>query len=109
LACNEGEKPVTENRRDTVSVVTTSVMENVSENTLSFKTFTVSGGWGYDIFVNDKLYIHQPGIPAISGDKSFVSEEEAGKVANLMILKIKNNTMPPAVAVSELDSLGIQY
>jgi hypothetical protein len=26
-------------------------------------------GWGYDIYVNNALYIHQPHIPAFSGEK----------------------------------------
>ena len=29
------------------------------------------GGWGYDILVNDTLFIHQANIPVISGKQGF--------------------------------------
>lgn len=109
FSCNENVKPIAENKVDSPVANTASVAVTPAENTYSVKTYTVSGGWGYDIFVNEKLYIHQPAIPAIAGNKSFVSEDEAVEVANIMISKIKNNIMPPAVTVDELDSLGVKY
>jgi hypothetical protein len=64
-------------------------------------------GWGYDIYMNGELYIHQPYIPAINGKFSFKSEVRARKVALLAVIKIQNKIMPPAITAKELDSLGV--
>ncbi len=64
-------------------------------------------GFGYDIYVNDQLYIHQPGIPAIAENKGFNTEAGAQKIAQLVAHKIQNNILPPAVSKHELDSLGV--
>ena len=77
---------------------------------IRIKTFKNSGeakGWGYDIYVADKLYVHQPGIPAISGNFGFDNEKDAKKVAAVMVNKIIKHIMPPSVSIHELDSLGI--
>jgi len=78
------------------------------ENRIEAKLFSIADtGWGYNIFINGKLYIHQPHIPAISGNKTFKNQEAANKTAELVIKKIKNNLMPPSVSIHELDSLEI--
>jgi hypothetical protein len=64
-------------------------------------------GFGYDIYVNHKLYIHQPHIPALSGERGFKSPEEATKVAELTITKLEKNILPPTVTTEELKQLGI--
>ena len=66
-----------------------------------------SRGWGYDIMIDDKLYIHQPNIPAIMGNNGFSSEENAKKAGEFIVNKIRNNVMPPSVSAEELDSLGV--
>ena len=73
------------------------------------KTFQTSTGWGYDIIKDDKVYIHQEIIPAIEGFKSFSTKEEAEKVGNLVIQKIKNKEGGglPQVTREEIDSLQI--
>lgn len=67
------------------------------------------GGFGYDIMMNGRLYLHQPMIPAVQGLKTFNSEKDAKKMAEFVLAKIKNNIMPPTVSISEIDSLGIKY
>ena len=64
-------------------------------------------GFGYDIYVKDQLYIHQPGIPAISENKGFYTADAAQKTAQLVAFKIQNNILPPSVSIQELDSLGV--
>ena len=34
----------------------------------SFKTFMVDNDWGYDIYKDSNLFIHQPNIPAMEGN-----------------------------------------
>ena len=64
-------------------------------------------GWGYDILVDGKIYIHQPNIPAIMGNNGFSSEEDAQEAGEFIIQKLKNNIVPPSVTPEELDSLGV--
>ena len=69
-------------------------------------TFKTDNGWGYTITVNNKLFIKQTEIPAIEGNKVFTTEEDAAKVAQLVINKIAKNESP-AVKKKELQELGI--
>lgn len=71
------------------------------------KSKIVTTGFGYDIYRNNALYIHQPNIPALSGNKGFSTAGNAQKTANLVIHKIKNSILPPSVSIEELDSLGV--
>lgn len=71
------------------------------------KVIKSGSGWGYEIYVGKKVFITQRNIPAIIGIKQFVSEEQAKKVADLVIIKLKNKQSPPSVTTNELDSLGI--
>jgi hypothetical protein len=67
------------------------------------------GGYGYDIFVEEKLTIHQPHIPAISTIKGFATELDANKVAKTIAEKIRNNDMPPGITLEELIALDIRH
>ena len=69
--------------------------------------FNGTRGWGYDILIDGKIYIHQPNVPAIIGNNGFSSEEKAMLTGEFVISKIKNNIFPPAVTPEELDSLGV--
>lgn len=69
-------------------------------------TFQSSLGWGYNITVNDSVFIHQDFIPAIQGKKGFVTQNDAAKTGNLVLDKIKNKRSP-SVSLRELDSLHI--
>lgn len=63
-------------------------------------------GYGYDILIFDALYVHQPHIPAINGNRGFKTKDQANKAAEFVVYKIRNNIMPPSLSVEELDSLG---
>lgn len=79
----------------------------------SFKTFAnidsagVNHGYGYDIYDNDKRLIHQLNIPGEPGIDGFVSEEEAQRVAALVVEKMKAGGGFPTVSHIELVDLGI--
>lgn len=72
------------------------------------KTFQTESGWGYDIEVGGKPYIHQPTIPSLPGNSGFKTQADAETVAALVCHKIQNNIMPPSVTPQELDSLKIK-
>ena len=65
------------------------------------------GGYGYDIYIFDAMYVHQPNVPAINGNRGFKTKEQAKNAGDLVAYKIKNNIMPPSVSIQELDSLGV--
>ncbi len=87
-------------------------IEKISNNldTITTQTFrTDDGGWGYDILINGKPYIHQTIIPAVSGRFSFKTKEDARKTAaHIVTILLKNNGLP-GTTFSELDSLGVLY
>jgi hypothetical protein len=68
---------------------------------------SASGGWGYDIVDNDKRLIHQDRIPGVPGTQGFASREDAIKVGQLMIDKMKQGTFPPSVSYQEMKKMGI--
>ena len=80
--------------------------ENMLQVELS--SFNVPGGWGYNIMVGHKMFIHQATIPAIAGNKVFTSKDDAERTAKLVIQKIVNKKVP-SVTISNLDSLHIHY
>jgi len=65
-----------------------------------------SAGWGYNILVDHKIYIHQEFIPAIEGKKAFSSKEDAMKTSGVAIKKLIKGK-PPFINKKELDSLNI--
>ena len=66
----------------------------------------IDRGWGYNILVDHKIYIHQEFIPAIEGKRAFNSREDAMKTSEVAIKKlIKGKT--PFITKEELDSLHI--
>lgn len=66
-----------------------------------------SRGWGYDIMIDGKIYIHQPNVPAVMGNNGFSSEELARTAGEYIVSKIMKNILPPSVTPEELDSLGL--
>jgi len=64
-------------------------------------------GYGYNIYIFKSLYVHQPNIPAVNGNRGFSRPEDAEKTAGLVAYKIRNNIMPPSLSIPELDSLDV--
>ena len=78
--------------------------------TIVYKLIAAPGNtYGYDIYSNGRLLIHQPSIPCVQGDKGFSTKKDAGKVAMLAIEKINKGIMPPSLTLQELKSLGVLH
>lgn len=73
---------------------------------LTYTTYHTPLGWGYDVLVNDSLFIHQQQMPAVEGNRGFSSKKEAEKVAELVIARMKRKELP-TILLRDLDSLGI--
>lgn len=75
---------------------------------LKSETFKTASGWGYSIAYKDKMIIRQSIIPVISDSKSFSTEEDALKVANLVEKKLSRN-ISPTVTKNDLILLKIKF
>ena len=64
---------------------------NSSYNT---RIYTVNMGYGYEISLDNKILIKQDIIPAISDQHTFCTQEDALKIANLVVTKLKNKQNP---------------
>jgi len=73
---------------------------------VNIKTIRVPGGWGYQLYVDTTLYIDQPFIPVISGHQPFATEEDAKKVAHLVLDRVSKQETP-ALDSADLINLGI--
>jgi hypothetical protein len=76
------------------------------QENITAQTFKTETGWGYAIFINDKIFIKQSFIPAIAGNKGFANEADANKVAVIVVTKLKKHEKP-IVRLNELIALGI--
>lgn len=101
-------------KRSTPPPISPQVPSTVSESPadpptqeFSYETIQNENGWGYNILLDGKLFIRQPNIPSIPGNKGFTDEEKAKKVAEFITHKIQNGIMPPSTNKQELDSLGV--
>ena len=79
---------------------------NKSEK-LKVESLKTATGWGYCITNKDKTIIKQTIIPVISENKSFKTEEEALKVGNLVLQKLKDD-LSPTVTKKDLILLAIK-
>ncbi|MCX6209038.1 MAG: DUF4907 domain-containing protein [Bacteroidetes bacterium] len=74
----------------------------------SYKTIYTKAGWGYEIYSEKTLFIRQENIPAVNGVKGFATKEDAEKVGEFIVLKLKaTNKDLPQITVEELDSLKV--
>ena len=71
------------------------------------KTIQLNNGWGYEIYANDSLYIHQENIPSVEGSKSFETKEDANIIGNIALDKLKQGKIP-YISEKELDSCHIK-
>lgn len=67
---------------------------------------SINRTFGYDIFRNGKLLIHQPNIPGRPGNEGFKSKEKAQAAAEFVMKKIANNIMPPTVTIDDLETMN---
>lgn len=74
------------------------------KKTYSAKVFRATHGWGYDILVNDTLFIRQETVPAQQGNSGFPVKNLAEKTARLIINKMERGELP-TVTTFEMDQI----
>ncbi|WP_276502982.1 DUF4907 domain-containing protein [Terrimonas pollutisoli] len=87
-----------------IFVVTINQSTNKKKNHISATVFEGTHGWGYDILVNDELFIHQELIPALQGQTGFQTKIQAEQTARLIINKMKGGQLP-TVTTFELEPI----
>ena len=75
---------------------------------VALRSFKIADGWGYEVLVDNKIYIHQDCIPAIALYKRFNSESEALLIGNLVVDKMKHKHKP-GITVQEINNSHIHY
>lgn len=80
---------------------------SVELKNIKSKVFQTENGWGYDIRINNKIFIKQNYIPSINGDKAFKNALDAQKTANYVIKKLIAGQKLPSLSYHELDSLNV--
>jgi len=78
------------------------------EEKLELHAIQLTNGWGYVITSQHKTIIRQQVIPVIAENKSFASEDDALKVGQNVLSKIKQN-LSPTITLQELETLKIRY
>ena len=86
---------------------TKTLLNPYADSEITAKIFKEGNGFGYDILIDDALYVHQPTIPAIGGNQTFKSSSDAQRAADLVISKIRQGILPPTVSIEELQTIGV--
>jgi hypothetical protein len=68
------------------------------------RVFAGHRGWGYDILVNDTVFIHQESVPGLGGNAGFPRREQAVRMSKLIINKMRSGQFP-AVTTFELEQI----
>ncbi|MCU4163452.1 DUF4907 domain-containing protein [Carboxylicivirga caseinilyticus] len=80
--------------------------EFTSDAKFSSQVFTMDKGYGYEIMVNGKVFIHQEYIPGIKGYNLFESKDKAQIVADMVVNKLLHDESP-TVSGEELIKAGV--
>jgi hypothetical protein len=70
----------------------------------SLKVIHSGDGWGYEIRINNRPYIHQPYIPAVEGNLPFSDKKTARRTGRIVIEKLKDH-QPPGLTREEIDKI----
>jgi hypothetical protein len=89
-----------------ITVIELAYIKRRNSPAVNYCCFKTGKGWGYDIRVNKKLFIHQTVIAGFTGAKGFDSEQQAGAAAAIVIEKIKSGQRP-SINRDELQQPGI--
>jgi hypothetical protein len=98
VAQNKTPSPATKFSSDTV----------LSKAKITYKVIDAANNtFGYDIYVDGHLLIHQNTIPGVPGNKGFTTAKQAERIAKLVIKKINAGQLPPTVTREELKKLKV--
>jgi len=73
---------------------------------LKTETYRVSGGWGYKILVQERVFIDQPFIPGSPGKKPFPDRKSASRAAGTVKSRMIHGEKP-VLTREDIRKLGI--
>lgn len=100
-----------------VAMLATAMMVLAAKNTspygagwlpIELHALQLADGWGYEVMVDKKVFIHQDCIPAIAYYRRFNSKSEALLIGNRVVEKIKRGEKP-VITQAEIDVCRIHY
>jgi hypothetical protein len=94
------------NLKNLVIITTLLIVACSKQGDLHVESIKTATGWGYTIANDEKIIIRQTVIPVISNAKSFETEKDAIKTANLVVEKLNAN-LSPTVTKKDLILLDI--
>jgi hypothetical protein len=117
-ACTFSESEKKNNNKTEVTQPTTNLPKTPSQqandySNATFKTQIIDGkegtfGYAIQVMLNGKTQkIRQPHKPGLPGVRGFDTKEQAQKVADFVVNKIKTKGFPPTVTPEELATLGV--
>jgi hypothetical protein len=107
IACF-GQVSVSFGQAPTSSAPSAAKSEDIANAKLTWQiTRSLEGGYGYDVYADGKLLIHQPRIPGQPGIKGFRTKADSEKVVRLVVKKLRNKEIPPTVSQEELRDLEV--
>jgi len=96
------------NKHNMLSILCLSLFISCNKTeSLKVQPLKTESGWGYIITKDEKIIIKQTFIPVISENKSFKTENEALKVGNLVLQKLKDD-LSPTITKKDLFLLAIK-
>lgn len=105
-ACSPNNKTKV-NLNKVIEKSSTSAKLEVKDKFSIITIFSSEFGWGYQILNNGSMFINQPHIPSVQGNKGFESKEKAIVTGEYIIHKLENDIFPPTITPQELDSLKV--
>lgn len=118
IACTSSDSEKTNHDKTDVAPPTTNSAKTPRQqandySNATFKTQIIDGkegtfGYAIQVTLNGKTQkIRQPHKPGLPGIRGFDTKEQAQKVADFVVNKIKTKGFPPTVTPEELATLGI--
>ena len=78
------------------------------QQNIKIKISKIQNGYFYDIYKNDKLFIHQTNIPAVIYNQKFKNSKQCLKISNLVVKKMNVKNFP-TITIEELKNKNIQF
>jgi hypothetical protein len=98
---------VSESKIETAPITTPNFPKAGTSGTYSYQLIPAENAtFGYEIKQGNRTLIRQITIPGLSGNSGFATKADAEKVAELVIIKLKNGEMPPSVSEAEMKRVG---
>ncbi|MEM7483835.1 MAG: DUF4907 domain-containing protein [Bacteroidota bacterium] len=78
--------------------------KKTKKHSYRYEVIALDEGFGYEIFIENKLIIKQNFIPAVPGEKPFLTAKNAQLIAELVVEKLSKGKSP-VIDIKEIDNI----